>query len=147
MASETQSETKYNKELIKIYGRSAKANFGVVDTMPEKHSYCIGSKLVAFAADRFGGMLTEEAIRAFEKEKNHYCETCETAYKRRDIDQPMDYDEHLSGLLIQCLEKPENDNEFGKELTAYMKKVIKMKHFIKQKYVGFMMLDNFTKEK
>ncbi len=147
MASETKVEEKFNKDLIKIYGRSSKGTFGVVDTMPEKHAYCIGAKLVAFASDRFSGMLTEEAIRAAEKEKSIYCETCERAFKRRDINQPMDYDEHLTGLLIQCLQKPSNDNEYGKELQAYMKEVIKKEHFKKQKYIGFMMLDSFTKTK
>ncbi len=120
--------------------------FGVVDTWPEKHAYCIGSKLVGFAADRFGGMLTEECIRAAEKEKSIYCATCEAAYKRRDTDKVMDYDEHKSGLLIQCLQKPTNDNVYGKELTAYMKKCIKLEHFKKQKYVGFLMLDSFSKK-
>ena len=143
--TETKTESKFNEELIKIYGRSSKGTFGVVDTWPEKHPYCIGNKLVSFAAERFGGMLTEDAIRAAEKEKSIYCATCERAFKDRDIDQPMDFDEHLSGLLIQCLQKPSNDNEYGKELTAYMKECIKMEHFKKQKYVGFLMLDSFTK--
>ena len=147
MASETKIEEKFNKDLIKIYGRSKNGTFGVVDTMPEKHAYCIGAKLVAFAADHHGGMLTEEAIRDFEKVEKHYCETCEAAFKRRDTDKVMDYDEHLSGLLIQCLQKPSNDNEYGKELQAYMKEVIKKEHFKKQKYIGFMMLDSFTKTK
>lgn len=143
--SESKTEAKFNEELIKIYGRSEAGTFGVVDTMPEKHAYCIGSKHITFGSERFGGMLTEECIRAGEKEKGIYCSTCETAYKRRDTDKIMDFDEHLSGLLIQCLQKPSNENEYGKELKTYMKKCVDMEHFKKQKYVGFLMLDSFSK--
>lgn len=142
--SEAKSETKFNDELIKIYGRSAKENFGVVDTWPEKHAYCIGSKLVAFASDKFMGILGEDAIQAAEKE-DIWCETCVTAFKRRDTDKIMTWDEHKTGLLVQCLVQPSNDNPEGKELQQYLKKCIKIKHFIKGSYIGFALLDNFKK--
>jgi hypothetical protein len=146
--SKTKTEAKYNQELIKIYGRSEKGNFGVVDTMPEKHAYCIGAKHVGFAADHFSGMLSEECIREGEKQGKFHCETCESAYRRRDTDTVMDFDEHLSGLLIECLQKPsdEKGNEYGKELKTYMKKIIEMKHFKDHYYVGFVLLDMFAKK-
>ena len=142
--SDTKSENKFNDELIKIYGRSTKGNFGIVDTWPEKHAYCIGSKLVGFASDKFMGRLDEDAIQAAEKE-DIWCETCVTAFKRRDTDKIMTWDEHKSGLLVQCLVQPSNDNPEGKELQVYLKKCIKIKHFLKGGYIGFVLLDSFKK--
>jgi len=146
--SETETKAKYNEELIKIYARSENGNFGVVDTMPEKHAYCIGSKHVGWAADHFMGMLSEDCIRDGEKKEGIYCKTCEAAYGRRDINKVLDFDEHLSGLLVECLQKPtSNESKYGKELQDYMKKVIEMKHFKKHHYVGFVLLDMFGGKK
>ena len=136
--STKEPEHKFNEELIKIYGRSAKGNFGIVDTWPEKHAYCIGSRHVQYSE----GMYLD--IPGAEK-KGAVCCTCEAAYKRRDTDKIMTWDEHKSGLLVQCLVQPTNDNSEGKELQVYLKKCIKIKHFIKEGYIGFVLLANFKK--
>jgi len=136
--SEAKSESKFNEELIKIYGRSAKGNFGVVDTWPEKHAYCIGPKHLEYSE----GMYLD--VQGAEK-KGAVCCTCEAAFKIRDTNKIMTWDEHKTGLLVQCLVEPTNDNAEGKELHVYLKKCIKMKHFIKESYIGFVLLDSFKK--
>jgi hypothetical protein len=138
-------EQKFNEELIKTYGRSEKGNFGVVDTMPEKHAYCIGAKHVGHASDHFSGILGDDAIRDGEEKKGIYCATCEAAFKRRDTNKIMTWDEHKTGLLVQCKVKPTNENQEGKELQTYMKKCTENKHFKKGGYIGFLLLDNFKK--
>ncbi len=136
---------KEQEELIKVYGRSANGNFGIINTIPEKHSYCIGTKLMMFGSDRYNGILSEECIRAAEKEKGIYCETCEAAYRRRDIDKVMDYDDHNHGLVVECLKKVKNKTPEAEELTKYLKKCIKLEHFKKSGYIGFVLLDRFSK--
>lgn len=144
--SESNILDKGQQELIDVYGRSDKGNFGVIDTLPEKHLYCIGIKLMAFGSEHYNGILSEECIRAAEKQKGIYCETCETAYRRRDIDKVLDYDEHKHGLLVECLVKAEEKTKEAIELTKYLKKCIKMEHFKKNGYVGFVLLDKFSKK-
>ena len=144
--SQVEELTDEQKELIKIYGRSAKGNFGIIDTISVQHPYCIGSRHVGWASDHFSGMLGEEAIRDAEKHDIH-CETCATAFRRRDTNKILSYDEHETGLLVECLKKAENKNAEGKELHSYMKKCIKIKHFKAKKFAGFALLDRFSKNK
>jgi len=143
--SQVEELTDEQKKLIKIYGRSAKGNFGVIDTIPVKHAYCIGAKHVGWASDHFMGMLSEEAIRDGEKH-DIFCETCTTAFRRRDTNKILSYDEHETGLLVECLKKAENNNPEGKELHAYLKKCIKLKQFKKKNFKGFALLDGFSKK-
>ena len=131
-------EQKFNEELIKVYGRSEKGNFGVVDTMPEKHMYCVGTKHLQYSE----GMYLD--IPGAEK-KGAVCCTCEAAFKSRDTNKIMSFEEHKYGLLVQCLVQPSNENQEGKELQTYMKKCIDNKHFKKGGYIGFLLLDNFKK--
>ncbi len=143
--SQLKELTDEQKKLIKIYGRSAKRNFGIIDTISVQHPYCIGAKLVGWASDHFMGMLGEDAIRDAEKHDIH-CETCTAAFRRRDTNKILTYDEHETGLLVECLKKAENENAEGKELHAYLKKCIKLKHFKKKKFAGFALLDGFSKK-
>lgn len=134
--------TDEQKNLIKIYGRSAKRNFGIIDTISVQHPYCIGTRHVGWASDHFMGMLGEDAIRDAEKHGIH-CETC----GGRGSTKILSYDEHETGLLVECLKKAENKKPEGKELQVYLKKCIKIQHFKKKKFAGFALLDRFSKKK
>lgn len=138
--------TDEQKKLIKIYGRSAKRNFGIIDTISVQHPYCIGTRHVGWASDHFMGMLSEDAIRDAEKHDIH-CETCTTAFRKRDTNTILSYDEHETGLLVECLKKAENKKSEGKELQVYLKKCIKIKHFKQKKFAGFALMDKFSKKK
>lgn len=120
---------------MKTYGKSAKGNFQVVDKLPEKHAYCITQHHVA-AAQNHGGMLGEAAILESEK-KGYFCGV-------RECD--MSFSEHKTGLVVQCLVEPKNDNPAGKECTAYMKKCLENPDYKKNDYVGFVMMSSWEKK-
>lgn len=124
---------------MKIFGESEKGNFQVVDTMPEKHMYCIGPKHIQYST----GMYLD--IPEAEK-KGAVCCTCEAAYKRRDTDKIMSFEEHKYGLLVRCLVEPKNETPENAELAAYLKKCEANPKHKKEGYIGFAFLDNFTKK-
>jgi len=67
--------------------------FQVKDSIVVPHPYYIGVEHVAYASDKFGGRLGDEAIRAYEKEKKKPCcgkKGCN-----------LFYDEHKQALLIE----------------------------------------------
>lgn len=58
----------------------------------------------------------------------------------------MTMKQHPNALLVQCLKEPTNDNKYGKELQAYLKKIIKLEHFKSKKYEGAALMSSFKKE-
>ncbi len=129
-----QLETKFNEELMKIYGWSKNKNFRVVDTIPTKHPFCITHHHVGWCSDHCGGILDIEAMEIANAYKSG-CGTCGASIS-----------EHKSALLVQCLKEPTNDNKYGKELHAYLKKIIKFEHFKSKKYEGAALMSSFKKE-
>jgi hypothetical protein len=76
-----------------------------VERIAMPHPYCITSKHVEVAADRFSGMLRAEAIRAAEK-SGAKCDICRVNRLN------LSYDEHESNLTL-FIEVP-----LGKDLNA-----------------------------
>ncbi len=140
MSQET--ESKFNKDIMKEYGWSRKNNFRAVDTFAaEPHNpmpYCITPRHL----EGEGMYLDEDRIREAEK---RYGAHCGIRMDNGGLCQ-VPYDDHHSGLIIQCLKEPKNDSPTGKELQAYMKKIMKFPHFKKHGYVGFTLLDSFSKK-
>jgi len=119
------------KKLIKIYGRSAKGNFGVIDTIGVPHPYMVGTKHVVHASDHHMGMLGKETMEVIP------CEICHKTFTDG---------KHETALLLECLKEPKNHTAVGKEAEVYLKKIIKFKHFKKNKFVGVTLLDSFSKK-
>ena len=65
----------------------------VLDTIGIPHPYCITPKHVEVAANRFGGMLGQEAIREAEK-RGAMCHICRRSGER------LTYDQHETAILI-----------------------------------------------
>lgn len=130
----SKSEENFDKDLMKVYGWSKNKNFRVVDTLPEKHAYCITPKHVTYASDHHGGMLGEEAIKGAEKEGVD-CGVRECIMK---------YEDHKHGLVVQCLKEPKNKNKFGKECQTYLKKIVKTNHFKEHDYIGVVLLESWA---
>jgi len=120
-----------NKELVKIYGRSDKGNFGIIDTIGVPHPFMIGTKHVAYASDHHMGMLGKETMEEVP------CEICHMTFTEG---------KHETALLLECLKEPKNKTAAGKEAQEYLKKIIKFKHFKKNKYAGVTLLDRFSKK-
>ena len=81
-------------EKLKKYPKTDK--FVVVDTIGVPHPYCITPRHVAHASDRFGGMLTKEAIRDAEKNAGASCDIC-----RKSGNGILSIEEHGNALLIE----------------------------------------------
>lgn len=97
---------------IAKYGSSEHGNFTVIDTIGVPHPYCIGSKHVVHASDRFGGMLGKAAIESAEKH-GIYCETCRGT---------LSFKQHESALLISCKLPLEPQQQPGSELHTFLLK-------------------------
>jgi hypothetical protein len=65
--------------------------FPRVTTITEPHLYCIGSRHVNYAHDKYGGMLSADAIRDAERYSKAHCEM-------RGCRLP--YDDHKSQLVV-----------------------------------------------
>lgn len=93
------------------FGTSKDNNFAVVDTIGVPHPYMIGAKLVGYAADKFSGMLNEEAIASAER-NGIMCAHPGCGLK---------YSEHKQALLVQCHAKIAGDDEKATpELHEYL---------------------------
>jgi len=124
--SKTEQVDKGKQELIKIYGRSAKGNFGIIDTISVTHPYCIGPKHIQYST----GMYLD--IPEAEK-KGARCCTCQDILSK-----------HETALVVECLKEPQQNNNHGAELQTYLKKVVKKKHFKEKGFVGVTLLDKFS---
>lgn len=107
------------------YPESAGGNFKVIDTIGVPHPYCIGSRLVAHAADRFNGMLGEAAIEDAEKHGIH-CDIC------KQNGTILSFKEHKQALLI---ESKVDIDPVPEELKAYLLSI--KEETEKNGYVGF----------
>ncbi|MFA5401259.1 MAG: hypothetical protein WC359_12500 [Dehalococcoidia bacterium] len=108
------------------YPESANGNYKVVDTIGVPHPYCIGSKLVAFAADRHNGILGEAAIEDAERHGIH-CEIC-----KEKMGKPLSYAEHKQALVIESkVEIDPTPNELKEYLLSIKEEAEK------NGYVGF----------
>jgi hypothetical protein len=121
-----------NKQTLQDhYGKSVSGNFYVTDTIGVPHAYCIGTRHVTFAADKFGGMLGNEAIRAGEK-KGIRCEVkgCN-----------LTFEQHEKALLIACkAELKDKDGQANPELHAYL--LACKENCEKDGFVGFAFIED-----
>lgn len=86
-------------------------NFEITDTIGVPHPYCITPKHVGVAADDFGGMLSEEAIRAAEKQGAR-------CGQRGCL---LDYDKHEQALIVSCRAPLKNsDGTVNPELHRFL---------------------------
>ena len=130
--STTTENKNFDEAIMKIYGWSEKKNFRAVSALPEKHPFCITPHHID-SAQKYGGMLGSDAIRDAEK-LGHGCGIS---------DCRMSYDDHKHGIVIQCLQDPKGNKTLQKECEKYMKKVIKMKHFKTNGYIGVVLLEGW----
>jgi hypothetical protein len=103
-------------KLAERYGASEHGNFYVMDTIGVPHPYCIGARHVAHAADRFGGILGEPAIRSAEMAGIH-CSICKGK---------LTYDQHEIAALISCKCSQDELNaspDLTKELNEYLQAI------------------------
>lgn len=84
--------------------------FRVIDTIGVPHPYCIGTKHVVHASDKFMGMLGKEAIEDGEKH-GIYCNICKGKLK---------YADHKQALLIEC------DKDDNITLQEYLKSIVEL---------------------
>lgn len=107
----------------------------VVDKIGVPHPYCIGSKLVGYASDHWGGILGEAAIRDAE-EHGIICDICRQV--KRKGGKALSYEEHKQALLIEVSKSLDTDSEEGKgrkELRAYLLSIKERTE--KEGYAGF----------
>ncbi len=103
----------------KIYGISAKGNYKIIDdSLVYPHPYCIGSKLVVFAADNHHGILGDAAIADAEK----HGIMCDMRIDGGKCE--MKYEEHERSLTIKCKQRITT----GKVLKDGKKKTTKEFH-------------------
>lgn len=117
-----------DQKLVDRFGVSTDGNYAVVNTLGTPHSYCIGAKHVAHAADHFSGILDEAAIESAERH-GIYCATCRGNLKWKD---------HKVALLVECkddLTLP-GSNETKPELHEYLL-ACKAKLTSDEEYAGF----------
>jgi len=107
------------------YGQSEHGNFKVIDTIGVPHPYCITERHVRIAADKFHGVLSDEAIRAVEKG------VAKCGVKGCNLS----YDEHETALLIECRQDIQDNDELHQYLLA-VKDEAEANH-----YAGFAFLD------
>jgi hypothetical protein len=113
-------------KLAERYGASEQGNFYVVDTIGVPHPYCIDPRHIGHAADRFGGMLGEPAIRSAEMAGIH-CATCKGK---------LSYDQHQQALLVACkTEAADQHGQANDEMRAYLLKCKALA--IEDNYAGF----------
>lgn len=106
--------------------KSSRENYYTTgDTIPAPHPFMITSRHVAMAADRFGGMLTQECLIACEKRGDGCGMRC-----------GISAEEHGQALKVFCL-KPMFKKK-KKEATVELHKfLLKLKEKYGKKYVGF----------
>lgn len=81
--------------------------FKVVDVVMVPHPYCIGTKHVAWASDKFSGILSGDAIRSAEQHFNAKCYICDQSY-----------DEHKRAILVEVHDDSDLNN--NPELKEYL---------------------------
>jgi hypothetical protein len=113
------------QQLQARYGVSAHGNFAIKDTIQSPHPYMITERHVSMAADKFGGMLGEDAIELAEKVgarcgvqgchlKYHQHETGLLVFCKKDLYGPgQRCDPELEEYLLNCKEKAEADKYVG----------------------------------
>ena len=94
------------------YGKSVDGNFFVVDTIGVPHPYCITPSHITFAAERFSGLLSKEAIIAAES-YGAKCDICKGKFR---------YDQHEQALLVLCKLEIREQKE-GSELHVYLQSI------------------------
>jgi hypothetical protein len=101
-------------KLAERYGASEHGNYYVIDTMGVPHPYVIGARHVGHAADRFGGVLGDAAIRSGEMAGIHCAmKGCK-----------LSYDQHEKAALVCCkVEGNGADGKINAELHDYLIKV------------------------
>ncbi len=111
------------------YGESEDGNFKVVDTMGVPHGFCLTPRHISWAANKYGGMLTRQAVA----ESGAPCgiKGC-----------TLTVWEHKTALLVSCLQPvayPET-KENNKEVEKYLRSIVDQ--CIKEDYSGFVFLDS-----
>ena len=98
-------------ELKARYGKSARGNFYIEDTISTPHPFTITDKHVAFAADHCCGILGEDAVEKAEAHGIHCgARGCQLTMR-----------EHGKGLVVSCKSELKNaKGEIHKELHAYL---------------------------
>lgn len=121
--SNTYCNTEKLEKYKKLFGKSSKGNFFVIDTIPTTHPFVVGVKHVVHASNNYGGMLGEETMKAIP------CDHCH-----------QDYSEHETALLIGCKIpiKDKNDKAVP-ELHKYLLK--NKKNAEKENLAGFAFKD------
>lgn len=114
------------EDKLKKYGKSAKGNFEVIDTIGVPHPYCITPKHML--KDRM--YMNGDTIREAEKTVGARCDIC------RKNKMNLTYDEHEQALLVACYKDIKIKE---KELHAYLLKIKDMT--TADKYAGFAFLD------
>jgi len=104
------------------YPDSPSGNFKVIDVIGVPHPYCIGPKHVALAADRFCGILGNEAIEEAERRGIH-CATCRGELSLK---------EHETALLVGCKVDFKDHKD---EVSTWLKSIVAEAE--KHKYAGF----------
>lgn len=95
-------------------------SLGSIETIGKPHLYCIGSKLVGWAADHWNGMLGQAAIEDAER-NGIFCDICRLANKK-DYNLPiLKYNEHKSDkvLFLKIITKGRKPSEI-RGLRAYL---------------------------
>jgi len=123
--SDTWADEKKLKKIQKLFGKSSKGNFSIIDTIPIPHPFVIGTKHVVHASDHHMGMLGEETMKAI---------PCDSCHK--------DYSEHKTGLLVGCkidMHDPNDTTKGNSELHKYLLK--NKKNAEKGNFEGFAFKD------
>lgn len=100
--------------------------FYAKDTIGIPHPFCITSALVVFASDSYSGILSKEAIEAFEKKKRKPVCGVKGCH--------LMYHEHETGLLI-AVKSGKELKELEPELREYLLSIKEMAE--RDKFAGF----------
>lgn len=118
-----------NEEKIKLYPKTE--FFEVTDTIGVPHPFCITHHHVAWASDKFMGMLGNNAIESYEKHtKRPSCGVNGCNLK---------FEEHEACLTVYCKTK---DNE---ALQVFLKSIVEQCE--KDGFVGFVLIDGTNETK
>jgi hypothetical protein len=118
-------------ETFSIQDKSSKGNYYITGALFKGssvgHSFCIGTKMVVFTADNFGGMLDEAAIEAAGKQ-GIGCAVSGCNYSHAEHKEE-------TGLKVFC-KKPmfKKENEAYPELHKFL---LSLKKKYGKKYEGF----------
>jgi hypothetical protein len=100
---------------FKKYGKSAKGNFEVSDSIGVPHPYCITPKHLEYNDT---GILDEAAIQRAEM-LGAVCDICKKRHNKTG-EKILSYNEHKQALLVNCYKDLDKNKE---EIKSYLLKI------------------------